>query len=293
MKQGKKLLAVILALVVSALVAGCAGGSQNTKLTVADIGWDENTAVANLTKALLEDELGYNVTIQTVDLGLVFKGVDTGDLDAFQDMWLPNHRDLFNEANNVEQLSNWYQGQTEFGIGVPAYMNITSVDQLNDTNVTEILGIEPGAVISQKIPNDVIPAYGLKQKYVESSTAGMLAEVQRRYDNREEFAFVPWKPHWMNQRYNIRYLDDPRGALGDLTQSAEITGIVRSCFENDDPVAYAFMNNLRLTEDQVNDLEDTINTAGDPQEGARQWARNNPDVVQPWIDAAKNAQGSS
>jgi glycine betaine/proline transport system substrate-binding protein len=292
MKQGRKLLAVFLALVVSALVAGCAGGSQNTKLTVADIGWDENTAVANLTKALLEDELGYNVTIQTVDLGLVFKGVDTGDLDAFQDMWLPNHRELFSQANNVEQLSNWYQGKTEFGIGVPAYMNITSVDQLNDTDITEILGIEPGAVISEKIPNDVIPAYSLKQRYVESSTAGMLAEVDRRYNNREEFAFTPWKPHWMNQRYDIRYLDDPKDALGELNDSATISTIVRKGFPNDNPPAYAFMNALTLTESQVNDLENTMNRAGDPLEGARQWARDNRDVVQPWIDAAKQAQQS-
>jgi glycine betaine/proline transport system substrate-binding protein len=292
MKEGRKLLAVILVLMVGVLVAGC-GGSSSKELKIADIGWDENTAVANLTKVLLEDQLGYdNVTIQNVDLGLVFKGVDTGDLDAFQDVWLPNHRELLSEANNVERLGDWYQGKTEFGIGVPSYVNITSIDQLNDTNITEILGIEPGAVISEKIPNDVIPAYSLKQKYVESSTAGMLAEVQRRYDNKEEFAFVPWKPHWMNQRYNIRYLSDPKGALGELTQSAEITGIVRNGFENDDPVAYAFMNNLTLTENQVNDLEDTINSAGDPKEGARQWAKNNPSVVQPWIDAAKNAQGS-
>jgi glycine betaine/proline transport system substrate-binding protein len=292
MKEGRKLLAVILALVVGVIVTGCAGSSRN-ELRLADIGWDENTAVANLTKVLLEDELGYdNVSIQNVDLGLVFKGVDTGDLDAFQDVWLPNHRELLSQANNVERLGDWYQGQTEFGIGVPSYVNITSIDQLNDTNITEILGIEPGAVISEKVPNDVIPEYGLKQRYVESSTAGMLAEVQRRYDNREEFAFVPWKPHWMNQRYNIRYLDDPKGALGELTQSAEITGIVRNGLGNDDPVAYAFMNNLTLTENQVNDLEDAINSAGDPQEGARQWASNNPNVVQPWIDAAKNAKGS-
>ena len=290
MKQGKKLLAVILALVVSALVAGCAGSSQNTKLTVADIGWDENTAVANLTKALLEDELGYNVTIQTVDLGLVFKGVDTGDLDAFQDMWLPNHRELFSQANNVEQLSNWYQGKTEFGIGVPAYMNITSVDQLNDTGITEILGIEPGAVISERIPESVIPTYDLEQEYVESSTAGMLAEVQRRYSDREEFAFTPWKPHWMNQRYDIKYLDDPKDALGELNDSATISTIVRKGLANDNPPAYAFMNALTLTESQVNDLENTMNQAGDPLEGARQWAKNNRDVVQPWIDAAKAAQ---
>ena len=292
MKEGRKLLAVILALVVGVVVTGCAGSSSN-ELKLADIGWDENTAVANLTKVLLEDELGYdNVTIQNVDLGLVFKGVDTGDLDAFQDVWLPNHRELLSEANNVDRLGDWYQGKTEFGIGVPAYVNITSIDQLNDTNITEILGIEPGAVISQKVPNDVIPAYNLNQRYVESSTAGMLAEVQRRYNDREEFAFTPWKPHWMNQRYDIKYLDDPQDALGELNDSATISTIVRQGLGKDNPPAYAFMNALTLTESQVDDLENTMNQAGDPLQGARQWAENNRDVVQPWVDAAKNARGS-
>ena len=291
MKKGRKLLAVILALVVGALVSGCAGGAQN-ELRIPDIGWTENTAVANLTKVLMEDELGYNVTVQTVDLGLVFKGVDTGDLDAFQDVWLPNHRDLLNEAQNVERLGDWYQGRTEFGIGVPNYVNITRLDQLNDTNITEILGIEPGSVIMQRIPEDVIPAYNLRQRLVESSTAGMLAEVERRYNNREEFAFIPWRPHWMNQRFNFRYLEDPKNALGDLTQSAEIFTIVRNGLEKDDPVSYAFLNAVKLDESQVNDLENTIERAGDPVEGARQWAQNNPDVVRPWVDAAKNARGS-
>jgi glycine betaine/proline transport system substrate-binding protein len=289
MKKGRKLLAVILALVVGALVSGCAGGAQN-ELRIPDIGWTENTAVANLTKVLMEDELGYNVTVQTVDLGLVFKGVDTGDLDAFQDVWLPNHKDLLNEARNVERLGDWYQGKTEFGIGVPNYVNITRLDQLNDTDITEILGIEPGSVIMKRIPDDVIPAYNLKQKLVESSTAGMLAEVERRYNNREDFAFIPWRPHWMNQRFNFKYLEDPKNALGDLTQSAEIFTIVRQGLENDDPVAYAFLNAIKLDESQVNDLENTIEQAGDPVEGARQWAQNNPDVVRPWVDAAKNAR---
>ena len=289
MKKGRKLLAVILALVVGALVSGCAGGAQN-ELRIPDIGWTENTAVANLTKVLMEDELGYNVTVQTVDLGLVFKGVDTGDLDAFQDVWLPNHKDLLNEARNVERLGDWYQGKTEFGIGVPNYVNITRLDQLNDTDITEILGIEPGSVIMKRIPEDVIPAYNLKQKLVESSTAGMLAEVERRYNNREDFAFIPWRPHWMNQRFNFRYLEDPKNALGDLTQSAEIFTIVRQGLENDDPVAYAFLNAIKLDESQVNDLENTIEQVGDPVEGARQWAQNNPDVVRPWVDAAKNAR---
>jgi hypothetical protein len=44
---------------------------------------------------------------------------------------------------------------------------------------------------------------------------------------------------------------------------------------------------LTLTEEEVGGLEEAINAAGDPLLGARTWAKNYRDVVQPWIDAAK------
>ncbi|HZY57778.1 MAG TPA: glycine betaine ABC transporter substrate-binding protein, partial [Rubrobacteraceae bacterium] len=210
----------------------------------------------------------------------------------FQDVWIPNHRDFINEArNDIEQFDPWYQGRTEFGLAAPSYMNLESIDDLGGrTDVTQILGIEPGAVIMRRIDDNVIPEYGLDQRLVESSTPAMLAEVERLYRNQEPFVFIAWRPHWMNQRYDFNYLDDPRGALGELTQSAEISTVVREGLANDNPPAYAFLNALTLTEAQLNDLENTINEAGDPLEGARQWAEANRDVVQPWVDAAKNAQ---
>jgi glycine betaine/proline transport system substrate-binding protein len=55
-------------------------------------------------------------------------------------------------------------------------------------------------------------------------------------------------------------------------------------------VAYAFMATMSLTEEQINDLENAINTAEDPLEGARIWAENNRNIVQPWLEAARNAQ---
>jgi glycine betaine/proline transport system substrate-binding protein len=292
MKASRKLLAIILALVVGVLVTGCGGSSQNKELRVGNIGWDENVAVSNLTKVLLEDELGYdNVELKTLDVGDLFQGVGNGDLDAFQDVWLPNHKDyLSGVRDNVEQLDPWFQGTTRFGIAAPTYMDIASIDQLNSTDAQDILGIEPGAMIMEKMPDDVIPAYGLKQDLVESSTAGMLSEVKNRYDNKEDFAFVAWSPHWMNQRYEFSYLDDPKDALGELKDPAQISTIVNKGLNDKDPVAYAFLKAMRLDEEQVNDLEDVINDAGGPLKGARQWAQDNRDVVEPWLEAARNAQ---
>jgi glycine betaine/proline transport system substrate-binding protein len=214
-------------------------------------------------------------------------------MNAFQDVWMPQQKVYLGEVEDqVEQLDSWYRGTTRYSIATPSYMGITSIDQLNGTGATEILGIEQDVDIMEAIPDRVIPEYGLEQRLVQSSTQGMLAEVDNRYDNREEFAFVAWSPHWMNQRYDFEYLDDPKGALGDLTQSAEILTIVDEDLPDDDPVAYAFMDALTLDEEQLNDLESTINELGDPLEGARRWARENPDIVEPWVEAAERARGS-
>ena len=50
------------------------------------------------------------------------------------------------------------------------------------------------------------------------------------------------------------------------------------------------MKKVTLTEQQINTLEDVINTEGDPVEGSRAWLEENREVVQPWIDAANRAR---
>ncbi len=169
-------------------------------------------------------------------------------------------------------------------------MDATSLDQLNQSKADLILGIEPGSVVMDKVYDGVMPAYDLRQRLVEAHTDGMLAEVEDRYRNREEFALVAWSPHWMNQSYDLRYLEDPKDAFGELNNPASITTIVKKDLPQDDPVATAFMDALTLDEEQIGDLESTINEAGDPHEGARRWAEDNREVWQPWVEAARDAQ---
>src|SRR5215204_2152056 len=291
-KAGRKLLAVILALVVGALTAGCSGSEQLKALTLANIGWDENVAVSNLTKVLLEEELGYErVERRRAELDSTYQAVANGEMDAFQDVWMPNQTALLGEVSeDVEQLDPWVLATTEQGMAVPSYMDATTIAQLNETNADLILGIEPSSVVMQAVADGVIPEYGLKQKLVEAPTEGMLAELEILYTNKEDFAFLAWSPHWMNQRYDFRYLDDPKDAMGDTNDPAEISTIVKEDLQEEETVAYTFLEALKLTEEQINDLENVINEEGDPLKGSRRWVRDNRDVVQPWIDAASNAQ---
>jgi glycine betaine/proline transport system substrate-binding protein len=289
-----KRLVAILALVLGALaLTGCGGLVQNQRLLLANIGWDENVAVSNLTKVLLEDELDYeSVDVRTSDdLDMTYQEVASGKLDAFQDVWLPNQQALLEQVSeDTEHLDPWFLGETKQGMAVPAYMDVKSIDQLNGTDAQLIFGIEPSSVMMHKVGENVMLAYGLKQKLVEESTAGMLDEVEHLYAFREDFIFLAWSPHWMNQKFDIRYLEDPKDAMGPTNDPAECSTIVRGGLRDEDPVAYAFMDALALTEAQINGLESAINEEDDPIAGARRWASENREVVQPWIAAARNAQ---
>jgi len=292
LKTSRKLLAVILALGVGTLTAGCGSSEQPTELKLANIGWDENVAVSNLTKVLLEEELGYeSVDVQKLELDSAYQEVADGELDAFQDVWLPNQQALLEGVNeDVEHLDPWFLDTTAQGLAVPAYMDVTSIDQLNETKADLLLGIEPSAVAQQVLIDEVKPQYGLKQKIVEAPTEGMLAEVDILYTNKEDFAFFAWSPHWMNERFDFRYLEDPKDAQGGTNDPAEISTIVKEDLREQDPVAYAFLSTMKLTEEQINDLENVINEEEDPLEGSKRWVRDNRAVVQPWIDAASNAE---
>jgi glycine betaine/proline transport system substrate-binding protein len=290
---------LVVAFTVAAFVAGCGGGgggsaqSENKTLILGNIGWTENEAISSLTKVVLEEDLGYKeVELKVLDVGLTFEGVAGGDLQAFQDVWMPNHKDYIAKVeNDVEHLNPWYEGQTSFGLAVPDYMaDVKSIADLNQSGAERIIGIEPGAVISEKIEKNVIPDYNLNLEHEPSSTAAMLAEVNRLYKDKEPFVFPPWCPHPMCSQYDFHYLEDPKNSLGNLDQPAKISAIVNEDLESDDPVAYTFIKEIRLNQEELISLENEITKAGDSAKGSKAWLEDNHDVVQPAIDAAKQAQ---
>jgi glycine betaine/proline transport system substrate-binding protein len=298
---GRIPLALAVALLVAALAAGCGSGwpgsSGEKTLTLGSIGWTENVAVSTLTKVVMEDELGYEeVQIKgPLELGPLFQGVAGGDLAAFQDVWLPNNQSYLDKPqikNNVELLDPWYESRTAYGIAVPDYMDIQSLKQLDQAGTDQIIGIEPSASFHPVIRNKVIPGYDPNMKLVESSTAAMLAELEKNYKAKEPIVFLAWSPHWMNTEYDFHYLDDPKDLQGEFNDPSRITTVVNEDLSDEDPVAYAFLKAISLDEEQVNQMEADINEAGavDPEKGVRNWLEDNRDVVQPWIEAAKQAQ---
>ncbi len=283
--------------VAALLVAGCGGGEggdsaeQDGELTLGNIGWTENEAIANLTKVVMEEDLGYaEVEVQLADLAPVMQGVGSGEIDAFQDVWMPNNEEELSQVEDqVELLDPWYDGTTEYGIAVPDYMDIQSLEELPEAGTSQITGIEPGVSFHPQIEEEVIPTYAPEMELVESSTQGMLSELDRAYGSEEPIVFLGWSPHWMNNEYDFHYLEDPEDAQGEFDEPSEIATVVNNDLAEEDPAAYAFMQEMTMTEDQMNALLADINEAEGPLDGARTWLEEegNREIVQPWIDAAE------
>jgi glycine betaine/proline transport system substrate-binding protein len=296
-KAYRRLPILLVVLAVGTLAVGCGGlgaVSGGKELMLGYIEWDENVAVSSLTKVLLEEELGYRVELQRTNVAVVkqvFQGVAEGNLDAFQDVWMPNQKKYLREVGkDVEHLDPWFEGKTTQGIAVPYYMDVRSLSELDHAGTDMIIGIEPGSAVHPQIKDKVIPGYDLDMKLVEGSTPAMLSELEKAYEMRQPIVFFGWSPHWMNARYDFRYLNDPKDLQGVFNNSAKISSIVNADLPEDDPAGYAFIKALSLDEEQINQLEADINNAGDLDRGVKAWLEDNRNVVEPWIDAAKKAR---
>ena len=176
---------------------------------------------------------------------------------------------------------------------MPDYMDVESLENLNESEVDQITGIEPGALLMERIENEVLPQYDLNVDLVASNTPAMLAALERAYGNEEPFAFLGWSPHWMNAKYDFHYLEDPKDAMGEIDDPATLHAVVRLGLEEDDPVAYALIEAMEFTKEEIDGLQLEINETGDAGEGTRNWLEENRDVVEPWLEAARQAQEGS
>jgi glycine betaine/proline transport system substrate-binding protein len=283
-------------LVAGALGVGCGFGGGGG-LTLGYLDWDENVANATLTKVLLEDHLGYqNVELKLADdVGPAYQDLIDGETDAFQDAWMPNHREFVEEGRGrIEILKEpWYVGKTRYGIAVPDYMRgVDSIADLDHSGTDMITGLQPGAVMMEKIEAKVIPRYRLHSSLVEATTPAMLAGLEKAYRMQEPFVFLAWSPHWMNQEYDFRYLSDPKNAMGSVDAPQSLHAVTREGLADDEPAAHALIGAMRLNEDQIGSLEISINNADEPETGVRHWLREreNRELIGPWVEAAKNAQ---
>ena len=291
-----------LLLLVGAFMFGACGGGGEADETVnfGTVDWPEAVAKTNVASTIV-DALGYQTEVQELGVPTVFQGLDTGDLDVFVEAWFPTMQTNFDEVQDVESVTTNLEEAT-FSVAVnreACEAGVTShedlavfADRFEEGGTPTIYGLEPGndgnQVVLDMIEND---QYNLGDwELIESSTNGMLSEVDRRLGDGEWVAWTGWDPHWMNNRYDMCLLEDPEEAWGG---QSHVETLVNNEFPEQFPELYTFFEQMVVTPEIQRELIDGIDNSGlSPEEFALQWLRENPQITDNWLAGIEATDGT-
>ena len=247
-------------------------------------GWTDGQSIAYLLADQLE-KMGYGAEITDLtDNGPMYAGLSQGDLDIHASAWpeVTQANYMAEFGDTIEDLGTWYDGAA-LTIAVPEYSSITSIDELTD-NVDlfngEIIGIEPGAGLTEVTETSMMPEYELEDSYTlrTSSTASMLTLLGEAIDNEEEIVVTLWRPFWAYAEYPVRDLEDPLGAMGE---AEGLHVLARDGFAAEFPELADFIAQLKLDDDAYGALESLVTSdefEGDSEGAVDQWISENADA---------------
>jgi glycine betaine/proline transport system substrate-binding protein len=247
--------------------------------------WDEDIAVTYLWKNVLERR-GYQLNLKQMDVGPVYTGLASGDLDLNFDAWLPYAQKNYWDQNKEKlvDLGTWYE-PTSLEVAVPSYVkDVKSYEDLKGKAGLfdgKIIGIEPGTGEMNLLKTKVLPGYGLDKEYqvVDGSTPAMLAELKRAYARKEPVAVVLWSPHWAYSQYGLTKLKDDKKLFGE---GNTIRTIANEKFPERYPRLTEWIKKFRMTEDELGTLEAEINKRGQghEEEAVAAWLKEHPGMVE-------------
>lgn len=254
---------------------------ESKEISILYPNWAEGIAFTHLAKVAL-DEHGYDVTVTPISPGPIYASLAKGDADLFFDAWLPHtHGDFWEKyGDNLTKLGESFSNGTT-GLVVPAYVEENSITELNDVKEKydgKIIGIGSGAGIHGNTEK-AIKEYNLDYEQITSSGPAMVASLQKAYNKKEPIVITGWKPHHKWNKYDLKYLEDPKGVY-----PKDVCAILsRKGFADDMPKVAEFAGNFNLEERQLYDLMDDIKESGNPLKSAKEWYAEHKVLVDSWF----------
>ncbi|PBQ09313.1 glycine betaine ABC transporter substrate-binding protein [Pseudomonas syringae] len=263
---------------------GCAAAQAEDKsITLGTSAYEDLTPITGVTKKVLESA-GYTVkVVEFAEWGIAFAALSKGDVQALasqtdyatSDYWSKN-------KNRLEKLSPVSYGLYQ-SIAVPKYVDIDSLDQLNDNAEKfsgKIIGIEPGSGLMSDA-DKAVSAYGLKLQLLEGSTAAMTAALKSAVDRKQWVAVTVWEPSWMMQKYDLKFLKDPKGVFPP-PQAYYWLG--HKGFSEDHPQARELMASIYLPLSDITQMNSEVKDGKTMDQAVDQWVQTHGDLIKRWTN---------
>lgn len=239
--------------------------------------WAEGIAITHLAKIMLEEK-GYTTTLKRIEPGPIYAALSRGDADVYLDAWLPyTHKDYWERySTKLDVLGSVFDGGTT-GIVVPTYVEINSIEELNENKDkfdSKIFGIGVGAGIYYNTEK-AIKEYDLELSQLASSETSMVTALRKAVSRGEWIAITGWKPHFMWTNFDLKTLEDPKNVF----PTDEIKIVTRKNFKEEKPEIANILSNYKLSEDLLNELITEVDKDADPDVGARHFYEKYKEVL--------------
>ncbi|KPZ16506.1 Glycine betaine/L-proline ABC transporter [Pseudomonas amygdali pv. ulmi] len=278
----KKLWKALCAVAMVCMMSTAVHAEEKT-ITMGTLSWEDLTPITGITKKVLENA-GYTVKVVSFsEWGIAYAALSKGDIQiiasqtdyAAHDYWTKN-------KNRLEKLSPVSFGLYQ-GIAVPKYVDIDSVDQLNDNADKfsgKIIGIEPGSGLMSDAAN-AVTGYGLKLKLLEGSTAAMTAALKSAVDRKEWVAVTVWEPSWMVQKYDLKFLKDPK-AIFPPPQAYYWVG--HKGFAESYPHAREVLASVYVPLADITSINTQVKDGKTMDEAINNWTDSHTELLKRWAD---------
>ncbi|HEX5563441.1 MAG TPA: glycine betaine ABC transporter substrate-binding protein [Sporosarcina sp.] len=154
----------------------------------------------------------------------------------------------------------------------------------------KITGIDPGAGIMEATDR-AIKDYELdKWDVTTGSGAAMTAALKKAYDAEKPIIVTGWTPHWKFAKFDLKYLEDPKGSFGGEEQ---IRTIGRTGLAEDLPEAHQILSNFHWSEEDMGEVMVAIQEGEKEEVAAQNWIDANADKVAEWTDGVDKVDGDA
>ncbi len=261
--------------------------AEEKTITMGTLSWEDLTPITGITKKVLEDA-GYTVKVtEFSEWGIAYAALSKGDIQVLasqtdyvaQDYWDKN-------KNRLEKLSPVSHGLFQ-GLAVPKYVPINSIDELNANAAKfsgKIVGIEPGSGLMRDTAN-VVKAYDLNLPLVEGSTAAMTAALKSAVDRKEWIVATVWTPSWMAQKFDMKFLADPKGVY---PPPQGYYWIGHKGFSADYPHAREVMASVYIPIDEITNMNSEVKDGKTMDQAVKDWTNSHADLIKRWENIKKN-----
>lgn len=271
--------AAVVALIGASVAFGRVSDNKGT-VNLAYVEWDTEVASTHVVAEVLK-EMGYEVKTTPLDNAIMWESVAKGEVDGMVAAWLPStHQAQYEQyKDQVENLGPNLEG-AKLGIAVPSYMAVDSIADLSDEAGKTITGIEPGAGVVAAAENTVATYDNLSDWNVATSSSGaMTVALGQAIKNKEDIVITGWSPHWMFAKYDLKYLDDPEGTMGE---AESINTMVRQGLADDLPEVYEVLDKFNWTQEDMEEVMLAINDGTSAEDAVKDWVTNHPEEVAAW-----------